>query len=89
MQGSGLTTSTGRTLTMRVFRGDKSGGEYKEYKVPVDEGMVVLDAIHWIQREVEPELAVRWNCKARLLQRRSERQTDVDVQIAPRPVRGR
>ena len=53
-----------KETTMRVYRGDASGGELKEYKVPITTGMVVLDAIHWIQREVEPDLAVRWNCKA-------------------------
>ncbi len=56
--------STGREVTMRVFRGDKRGGEEVEYKVPVDTGMVVLDAIHWIQGHQAPDLAVRWNCKA-------------------------
>jgi len=49
---------------VRVFRGDASGGTYKDYTVPIDTGMVVLDAIHYIQREIDPDLAVRWNCKA-------------------------
>ena len=49
---------------LRVFRGDARGGEEKEYRVPVEEGMVVLDAIHYIQGHSEPDLAVRWNCKA-------------------------
>jgi succinate dehydrogenase / fumarate reductase, iron-sulfur subunit len=49
---------------MHVFRGDASGGELKEYKVPLEEGMVVLDAIHHIQGHQAPDLAVRWNCKA-------------------------
>src|SRR5277367_5980111 len=49
---------------MKVFRGNKDGGEYQTYKVPVEEGMVVLDAIHYIQGYLEPDLAVRWNCKA-------------------------
>jgi succinate dehydrogenase / fumarate reductase iron-sulfur subunit len=53
-----------REATLKVFRGDKSGGEYKTYKVPVEEGMVVLDAIHYIQGHQDPDLAVRWNCKA-------------------------
>ncbi len=52
------------TAKMKVFRGDQNGGSYKDYTVPVGEGMVVLDAIHYIQREVDPDLAVRWNCKA-------------------------
>jgi len=50
--------------TFHVFRGDKAGGELKEYSVPVGEGMVVLDAMHWIQGHKAPDLAVRWNCKA-------------------------
>jgi succinate dehydrogenase / fumarate reductase iron-sulfur subunit len=49
---------------LRVFRGDAAGGDFTEYDVPVESGMVVLDAIHWIQREKQPDLAVRWNCKA-------------------------
>ena len=50
--------------TFQVFRGDAAGGELKEYVVPVETGMVVLDAIHWIQAHVAPDLACRWNCKA-------------------------
>jgi succinate dehydrogenase / fumarate reductase iron-sulfur subunit len=48
-----------------VFRGEAGEeGDFYEYRVPAGEGMVVLDAIHWIQQNVEPDLAVRWNCKA-------------------------
>ena len=53
-----------RELTLRVFRGDKSGGQEVEYRVPIEPGMVVLDAIHWIQAHAAPDLACRWNCKA-------------------------
>jgi succinate dehydrogenase / fumarate reductase iron-sulfur subunit len=49
---------------MRVWRGDASGGEFKEYRVPTQEGMVVLDVVHTIQATQAPDLAVRWNCKA-------------------------
>jgi len=49
---------------LAVFRGDARGGAEVEYKVPVEPGMVVLDAIHWIQAHQAPDLAVRWNCKA-------------------------
>src|ERR1700716_796651 len=48
----------------KVFRGDAQGGEEKPYDVPVEEGQVVLDAMHWIQAHADTELAVRWNCKA-------------------------
>jgi succinate dehydrogenase / fumarate reductase iron-sulfur subunit len=48
-----------------VFRGsDRERGRVVEYRVPAEEGMVVLDALHWIQAHVASDLAVRWNCKA-------------------------
>jgi succinate dehydrogenase / fumarate reductase, iron-sulfur subunit len=50
--------------TLRVYRGDKESGHAVDYKVPLSEGMVVLDAIHSIQAHQSPDLAVRWNCKA-------------------------
>src|SRR6185503_10964572 len=53
-----------RQLTLSVFRGDATSGAEVEYRVPVTPGMVVLDAIHWIQAHDAPDLAVRWNCKA-------------------------
>src|SRR5712692_1371199 len=49
---------------LQVFRGDANGGSSVEYKVPVAPGMVVLDALHYIQGHLSPDLAVRWNCKA-------------------------
>jgi succinate dehydrogenase / fumarate reductase iron-sulfur subunit len=52
-------------LLMRIFRGSpKETGSFAEFEVPVEEGMVVLDALHWIQAHAAPDLAVRWNCKA-------------------------
>ncbi|HXQ26240.1 MAG TPA: succinate dehydrogenase/fumarate reductase iron-sulfur subunit [Candidatus Acidoferrales bacterium] len=51
-------------VTLRVFRGDRDGGKPVDYQVPLTEGMVVLDAIHSIQANQAPDLAVRWNCKA-------------------------
>ena len=49
---------------LRVFRGDREAGESVDYTVPVAPGMVVLDALHYIQAHQAPDLAVRWNCKA-------------------------
>jgi succinate dehydrogenase iron-sulfur subunit len=53
------------TAQLKVFRGapGRPGG-LVDYDVPVEEGMVVLDALHWIQGNAAPDLAVRWNCKA-------------------------
>src|SRR5688572_23458393 len=51
-------------FTMKVFRGDPAGGDFKEYTVEGGEGMVVLDVIHRVQALHAPDLACRWNCKA-------------------------
>jgi succinate dehydrogenase / fumarate reductase iron-sulfur subunit len=51
-------------VKFNVFRGTHEGGESKSYTVPVTEGWVVLDAIHWIQAHQQNDLACRWNCKA-------------------------
>src|SRR5277367_6241887 len=50
--------------TFRIWRGDKTKGEFKDYTAEVGEGMVVLDAVHQIQATQAPDLACRWNCKA-------------------------
>ncbi len=52
------------TATFRIWRGDSHGGDFVDYKNPVTEGMVVLDAVHQIQAEQANDLACRWNCKA-------------------------
>lgn len=52
------------TRNFKVYRGDSSEGKLIDYKVDVDEGMVVLDVIHRIQTNQANDLAVRWNCKA-------------------------
>ena len=52
------------TATFRIWRGDATGGDFKDYVTAVSEGMVVLDAVHQIQAEQAHDLAVRWNCKA-------------------------
>jgi succinate dehydrogenase / fumarate reductase iron-sulfur subunit len=52
------------SATFRIWRGEKGGGEFKDYTTEVSDGMVVLDAIHKVQAEAANDLAVRWNCKA-------------------------
>ena len=53
-----------KKAVFRIWRGDSSGGEFREYEVAVSEGMVVLDAVHRIQATQANDLACRWNCKA-------------------------
>jgi len=52
--------------TFRLWRtgADGTSGALQDYRTAVSEGMVVLDAVHRIQAEQAPDLAVRWNCKA-------------------------
>src|SRR4051812_34231020 len=67
MAGNPTTTpnaSATNTVTLRVFRGTADGGDEREYQVPTFPGMVVLDAIHYIQAQYDSTLSCRWNCKA-------------------------
>ena len=48
----------------KIWRGDSRQGKFKNYSVQLEQGMVVLDAIHRVQVEHANDLAVRWNCKA-------------------------
>ena len=49
---------------LKIFRGDGTAGAFRDYTVPLHEGMVVLDAVHWVQAHQASDLACRWNCKA-------------------------
>ena len=50
--------------TFRVWRGANGEGDFRDYTTEAMDGMVVLDALHQIQAEQAPDLALRWNCKA-------------------------
>ena len=52
------------TAEFEIWRGSAGQGRFQKYGVEVEEGMVVLDAVHQIQATQAPDLAVRWNCKA-------------------------
>jgi succinate dehydrogenase / fumarate reductase iron-sulfur subunit len=51
-------------VIFNIWRTTSIGGEFREYKTEITEGMVVLDAVHQIQAEQANDLAIRWNCKA-------------------------
>jgi succinate dehydrogenase / fumarate reductase iron-sulfur subunit len=61
---SPATSAAPADVVMRLWRGDASGGDFVEYRLPAREGEVVLDVVHRIQASEAPDLAVRWNCKA-------------------------
>ena len=48
----------------KIWRGNRQKGEFSSYSVNLEQGMVVLDALHRIQIEQVPDLGIRWNCKA-------------------------
>ena len=54
-------------VKLKVRRGsgeDPSTAHYDTFEVPHEDGMVVLNAIHYIQAHLDPSLNARWNCKA-------------------------
>ena len=53
-----------RSATFKIWRGNADSGAFSDYTIDIDDGMVVLDAVHQIQASQAPDLAVRWNCKA-------------------------
>src|ERR1700739_4318257 len=53
-----------QNVTFKIWRGDANGGAFQHYTAECSEGMVVLDAVHQIQRTQANDLACRWNCKA-------------------------
>jgi succinate dehydrogenase / fumarate reductase iron-sulfur subunit len=57
-------TGTNGTYRLRIVRNDGTGPREERFEVPAVEGMVVLDAVHYIQANFANDLAVRWNCKA-------------------------
>ena len=58
--------SAKKTVKLSVFRGSKdpASQRYDQFEVPWEPGMVVLNAIHYIQANLDPSLSARWNCKA-------------------------
>src|SRR5439155_6519561 len=56
--------ATGKAVRLKVFRGEDEVGHWDEFDVPLDTGMVVLDAVHRVQANQDSTLACRWNCKA-------------------------
>jgi succinate dehydrogenase / fumarate reductase iron-sulfur subunit len=53
-----------KTAVFKIWRGNATGGGFREYTTGVSEGMVVLDAVNHIQATQANDLAYRWNCKA-------------------------
>ena len=46
----------------RFKRGDDGPASMQDHDVPVTEGTTVLEALRWIQLQVDPSLALRHSC---------------------------
>ena len=55
--------------TFKVWRGNKEGGGFEEYKVDVQPGMVVLDVLHKIQAQAQ---VIRVVCFMSLLRQHAD-----------------
>src|SRR6266498_3822556 len=53
-----------KTAVFKIWRGNATGGAFRNFTTGVSEGMVVLDAVNHIQATQANDLAYRWNCKA-------------------------
>lgn len=53
-----------REIRLRIYRGTSEEGKLHDYTLTVEDGMVVLDAVHRLQATQANDLACRWNCKA-------------------------
>jgi len=56
---------TGGTVVLHILKGAADAAPHEvTYEVPMVAGMVVLDAVHYVQHNLDTDLACRWNCKA-------------------------
>lgn len=54
-------------VELSIYRQDpatEEKGHYDNFEVPYVEGMVVLDAVRYVQEKIDTTLSIRWNCKA-------------------------
>ncbi|MCL4383129.1 MAG: succinate dehydrogenase/fumarate reductase iron-sulfur subunit [Candidatus Marsarchaeota archaeon] len=47
---------------IKIYKSQEN--KFKEFEVPIQEGMVVLDAVIYILEHFDSTISVRWNCKA-------------------------
>lgn len=50
-------------INVSVWRGDASGGEFRQYQVPRFKSQTILDVVTWIQRHTDPALTYRFACR--------------------------
>ena len=58
-----METMQPKEVDLDVWRGDGGGGGLVRYAVPLRDSQTILDAVTWIQRRLEPDLAYRFSCR--------------------------
>ena len=56
-------SSTERTLSVSVWRGNAEGGGFEDFQVPERDNQTVLDVVTWIQQNLDPTLSYRFACR--------------------------
>jgi fumarate reductase iron-sulfur subunit len=54
---------TESAVDVSIWRGDASGGAFRDYRAPARASQTVLDVVTWIQRHVDPGLSYRFACR--------------------------
>ena len=58
-----MSEATLKTAILRIRRGLLNEvARYRDYNVPYEEGMSVLDALRWIRAHLDSTLAIRYSC---------------------------
>lgn len=58
-----MSTKQTKILKVKIWRGDKTRGEFVGYEVPAFASQTVLDVVTWIQRQIAPDLSYRFACR--------------------------
>ncbi|MCB8836255.1 2Fe-2S iron-sulfur cluster-binding protein [Aurantimonas sp. VKM B-3413] len=56
-------SSTERTLSVSVWRGNAEGGHFEDFQVPERDNQTILDVVSWVQQNLDPTLSYRYACR--------------------------
>ena len=58
-----MSAPTTDSITVSVWRGGVSGGDFQEFQVPQQPSQTILDIVTWIQRNLDASLSYRFACR--------------------------
>ena len=56
-------SSTERTLSVSVWRGNAEGGGFEDFQVPERDNQTILDVVSWVQQNLDATLSYRYACR--------------------------